>query len=309
MTAMSPPAPESAPGAPTEAALQAAARTLGTGGAGATRLLALLYDPEVDVEPVLACLTREPALAARVLKVANSPFYRQSGHVGTLQRAVQVLGLTAIRGIAAAGCLDRLAPPRAGSAFEPERFRLHSLAVGCAAQRLSQTARLGMDNEAFMAGLLHDIGILLLAKAAPAALAHFVPLGPPESVGAADAATPAPTWDPQAALSHEAAQLGADHEACATLLVQAWQLPGWLALALAGHHSHRASDADTGLQALPGLLAVADHAAHAAGLGLWPLCGLPPPGSVLQGLGLSQEQLDAVVALLPEAVAALSPGA
>ena len=285
-------APTPAQGSLTPAQLQAAARALGTGSGGATQLLALLYDPEVAIERVLASLKAEPALAARVLKVANSPFYRLSGSVGTLDRAVALLGLTAIRGIAAAGCLDKLTPSRSGGAFDPERFRLHSLAVGCAAQQLSRAAGAGVDGEAFMAGLLHDIGILLLVKAAPEAMARYVPAG---------------TTDAAEALAQEQAALGATHEACATVLAEAWQLPDWLRAAAATHHT--AGDHATttqGLQALPALLALANHLAHRAGMGLWPICGMAPPADAAPSLGLDEAQLDALALALPDAVAAMA---
>jgi HD-like signal output (HDOD) protein len=285
------PSPKPPTGALTSVQLQAAARALGTGSGGATQLLALLYDPEVAIDRVLSSLKAEPALAARVLKVANSPFYRLSGSVGTLDRAVALLGLTAIRGIAAAGCLDRLTPTRSGAAFDPERFRLHSLAVACAAQQLSRTAGAGVDGEAFMAGLLHDIGILLLVKAAPEAMAHYTPC--------------------DATLAQEQAALGATHEACATVLAQAWQLPDWLQAAVSTHHSAGHADADgrLGLDALPTLLALANHLAHRAGMGLWPICSIAPPAEAAPSLGLDDTQLDAMAQALPDAVAAMAPAA
>ena len=276
--------------------LMAAARALGAsgGGAGAARLLALLYDPEVASERVLACLSSEPALAARVLKVANSPYYRLSGSVGTVDRAVQMLGLTAIRGIAAAGCLDRMAPPAAGTAFDPAAFCRHSLAVGCAAQLLARAAGLAIEGEAFMAGLLHDIGMLLLVKADPAAMASF---------------EPAQSTTIASALAAEREHFGATHEECAGLLVQAWQLPEWLKDAVCQHHIVTAAPpGGAGLALLPGLLALADHCAHTAGFVLWPLCGLAPAATLGAALGLDEATLETVITELAEVVARLLPG-
>ena len=275
-------------------ALQAAAQSLGSGGAGASRLLALLYEPDVAVDRVLDALQAEPALAARVLKVANSPYYRLSGSVGTLDRAVGLLGLNAIRGIAAAGCLDRLTPGRVGRAFDPQRFRQHSLAVARAAQALARRAGLGCEGEAFMAGLLHDIGVLLLLKAAPVAMAAFEPLA------GTDAAT---------ALAHERATLGATHEDCAVVLGDAWHWPDWLRQCAAAHHESAlpAEGAATeGVAALPALLALADRLAEQSGLGFWPICPAPGSAGSAMPFGLTSEDLDAVAAELPAAVEALS---
>ena len=269
------------------AALLAAARDLGAsgGGAGAARLLALLYDPDAAADDVLSHLHQEPALAARVLKVANSPYYRISGRVGTVDRAVQMLGLTAIRGIAAAGCLDRMAAAGGGRAFNAATFSRHSLAVACAAQQLARVALPAQEGEAFMAGLLHDIGLLLMVKADAAAMARF---------------TPPDVSDAQTALDVERRHFGTTHEDCAALLVQAWQLPPWLHAAVSQHHGEPACSAAP----LAGLLRLADHCAHRAGFVLWPLCGLAPaPGAS----GSSAELVEAIVNDLPETMASLSP--
>jgi HD-like signal output (HDOD) protein len=272
--------------------LQAAAKALGTaGGAGASRLLALLYDPDVAIDRVQACLIGEPALAARVLKVANSPYYRLSGSVGTIERAVQLLGLSAIRGIAAAGCLDRLAPPRVGPAYDPEIFRSHSLAVAAAAQQLSRAAGAGVDSEAFMAGLLHDIGILMLVKLDTVAMGHWVP-----SVG----------LDAAAARAAEQAHFGCTHEAAAHSLVQAWSLPAWLACAVGHHHDGPATGPVAHLDALPALVRLADHAAARANFGMWPVCSVSPDGTLLAALGLTATDVDDVVAGLPAHMLALA---
>lgn len=263
-----------------------AAKALGAagGGAGSAQLLSLLYDPETDVDQVLRCLNSEPALAARVLKVANSPFYRQSGKVGTVERAVQVLGLSAIRGIAAAGCMDRMAMPNVGKALDPQRFRRHSTAAAAAAQALSQRCGAGVDAEAFMAGLLHDIGLVLLARLRPQSLA---------------AVAAQPAVDAALSLRDEAEQIGASHTACGEILAEVWGLPGWLAKALGAHHTARPTG-QRGLEALPQLLALADHAADQAGFGLWPLCALPPDPACATTLGLGETASREVADELPE---------
>lgn len=272
--------------------LKAAARALGAsgGGTGAARLLALLCDPAVETEAVRSSLRSEPALSARVLKVANSPFYRQAGQVGTVDRAVQLLGLSAIRGIAAAGCLDRATPPRAGQAFDPKRFRRHSLAVACAAQQLARAAGAGVDSEAFIAGLLHDIGVLLLTKAAPAAMASFAPSADESADGALEA---------------ERRHFGADHAASAGVLVEAWGLPVWLHDTLAAHHAPNGSEG-RGVAALPALLHLADVLAVRAGFPLWPATeAMPEPPATLPP-GLTVPDLEAIVEGLPDAVSAIA---
>jgi hypothetical protein len=283
--------------------LIAAARALGAsgGGAGAARVLSLLYDPNVEIAAVLDCLRAEPGLAARVLKVANAPYYRQAGNIGTVDRAVAMLGLNAIRGVAASGCLDRLTPPRSGTAFDPERFRLHSLAVACAAQELATVTGAGIAGEAYMAGLLHDIGWLLLVKADPAAMARYQPPSDADHAGV---------------LAAEQAHFGTTHEACALLLTQTWAMPEWLAMSIVGHHDEPAAAVPgapavaplRGLDALPGLLALADHAAQAAGFAMQTVGAVGPPPAA-DHLGCTEAQLQALIDALPDTLAARQAGA
>jgi len=82
------------------------------GGAG---LVALFYDDSVDMATVGLRLQAEPSLLAKVLKVANSPYYRSGGRVETFEDAIIVLGLSCVRGVAAVGCMDRFPVPIPGT--------------------------------------------------------------------------------------------------------------------------------------------------------------------------------------------------
>jgi hypothetical protein len=143
-----------------------------------------------------------------------------------------------------------------------------------------------------MAGLLHDIGILLLARANAAAMAGFEP----PAVTRADEAIRA-----------ERAHFGADHGDAAGALVESWALPPWLLAPLTAHHRpFDAAAAPAGLSCLPQLVALADHAAVRAGFALWPVCALPPDAAVLASLRLDEAALQAVIDGLPLAVQRLS---
>lgn len=271
----------------------AAARALGAtgGGPGTARLLAVLVDPLAELDEVLSSLHGEPALAVRVLKVANSPFYHRGGTVGTLERAVQVLGLDAIRGICAACCMDRLPMPRTPGGWDPQQFRLHSLATAVAAMHLARHRAPARQAEAFIAGLLHDIGLVLLAKLRPQELA---------------------------AVARQAAEAGADtvsqlerrligrsHDECAALLARAWSLPAWLADAVGHHHAPPTPLAADTEPTVAALVQAADAMAQHAGLGLEQSCGQAEarPGP---GVGASDELIDSLTADLPEHVQALA---
>jgi HD-like signal output (HDOD) protein len=151
-----------------------------------------------------------------------------------------------------------------------------------------------VDGEAFMAGLLHDIGVLLLVKADPMQMASFQP---PEGVSA------------EVARAAERQHLGLDHETAGVLLVRAWALPAWLTDAVSQHHQpESAPPVAAGTGCLPRLLAVADHLADSAGFGLWPRCGGDIAPAWLEGLQLTSEDCLAIAENLPQAVDALASG-
>jgi len=271
----------------------AAARALGAtgGGPGTARLLAVLVDPLAELDEVLSSLHGEPALAVRVLKVANSPFYHRGGTVGTLERAVQVLGLDAIRGICAACCMDRLPMPRTPGGWDPQQFRLHSLATAVAAMHLARHRAPARQAEAFIAGLLHDIGLVLLAKLRPQELAAVA-----RQAAEADADTVSQL---------ERRLIGRSHDECAALLARAWSLPAWLADAVGHHHAPAAPLAADTEPTVAALVQAADAMAQHAGLGLVQSCGQADarPGP---GVGASDELIDSLTADLPEQVQALA---
>jgi hypothetical protein len=240
----------------------------GHGGAGTSRLLRRLADASLSPAALAQHIGAEPAVAVRVLRVANSAYYGQVAQVATLARAGQVLGVQALRGVALAACFDSISA-RSRGLVHPDMvaFRRHSLATACAAQELARVLVPGLLEQAFMAGLLHDLGLLLLWQLRPATFK---------------------VADPGAGLGH------AD---CGRVLMQTWCLPAALTQAVAEHERHArwpAAAPQAGPCAptpptapaepsLGRLLALAEALAGAAGFGLSGDADgpLPAPGEPL----------------------------
>jgi len=132
----------------------------------AARLQAVVADDRADVRDVERVLAQDPALAAQVLRVANSPFYGGLSKISTIQGAAQRLGLRQIVNIATL-TVQRAAHNATDPMLQNLMKRLWEHSVGCAtgAKWLAEQANCKeLANEAFMAGLLHDVGSLLLLK-------------------------------------------------------------------------------------------------------------------------------------------------
>jgi HD-like signal output (HDOD) protein len=278
-----------------EGALRSSAQTLGRpdAGFGPATLMGVLYDPQVRVEGVISALESDSLLTARVIAAANAPCYQVTGQVGSLQRAVQMLGLPTIRGVAAAAALDRLLPASPNAAFDAERFRRHSLATACAAQMLSNAGGCGVDSEAFIAGLLHEVGWLLLAHHDPEAVARYEP--PKRADAASQRAA-------------ERAHFGLTLRECGVWLAEAWQLPVWLRDAIGQPGPTRPAPVPFGRTTLPALVALAHSVVEHAGLGLRAQAATPWNTELAASLRLESQALHSVAAALRGAMAKVRPG-
>ncbi len=121
-------------------------------------ILPRLGDDDFDADELIRTLGQDPVLAARVLRLANSPFYGLSRQVGSLREAVLVLGFGSLRGLMLSTGLI--------NAFADAPDMARSQAASGAARSLARS--LGQDGaQAFTAGLLHNLGALLLSRFAP----------------------------------------------------------------------------------------------------------------------------------------------
>lgn len=121
-------------------------------------ILPRLGDDEFDANELSGLVCQDPVLAARVLRLANSPFYGLPRQVGSLREAVLILGFSNLCGLVLSTGLINV--------FTDEATKARSLATAAAASSLARSFRLE-PGQAFTAGLLHNLGMLLLMHFAP----------------------------------------------------------------------------------------------------------------------------------------------
>ncbi len=262
----------------------------GTAQAG-RRLLAMLCNPAITAAEIAAAIDREPGMAARVLRVANSAFYGLTRKVSTIDRALMLLGLNAVRGIAAAACLDRAVPQgKDAPQIDVASLLRHSVAVAAAASELARLRRPELVSEAFIAGLLHDYGVLVQLRVDPPGLLAFE-------------RELRSTPDGRAS-ELEVQHVKVTHDHCASVIFEQWQLPASL-VASARHHHH--PDEAPGAHAeIAALVHIADHLGRAAELGFaYEPATEPVSRAAMAVLGITDEDLGLVGAGLPERVQAL----
>lgn len=133
------------------------------------RITKLLANPRTSAEEIGKAITADQALAAKVLKLVNSAFYGFPGRISTLSHAIVILGFSTIKNIVlTASIFDSFrGKGRATEGFNLEQFWFHSIACGAAAQSIARTFGNSEKEECFIAGLIHDIGKIILCHYLP----------------------------------------------------------------------------------------------------------------------------------------------
>src|SRR4051812_27317387 len=126
------------------------------------RIIATVEDPKSTASQLHKIVSHDPALVTRILKVVNSAFYGLPGQIGSIERAIVLLGLNGVKNIAVAASLGQMfRGARLCERFTPKDLWKHCIAVGVAARDLAKQMKLNSSDEAFLAGMIHDIGVLI----------------------------------------------------------------------------------------------------------------------------------------------------
>jgi putative nucleotidyltransferase with HDIG domain len=175
----------------------------------------------VNLQEIAELLAMDPVMAAKVLQMANSAFFRLARPTVNIDKAVSYLGVAVIRSLVTSPSVFSPWPDRGPSTLVNfEELQLHAHVAAAAAHALATPALMG--DEAQLAGLLHDIGYWLLAHECPERLANAVETAVAERIPLYEA---------------EARVLGASHAQIGAYLLGLWGLPQSIVEAVAHHHT------------------------------------------------------------------------
>ncbi|MBN2171669.1 MAG: GGDEF domain-containing protein [Candidatus Krumholzibacteriota bacterium] len=198
----------------------------------AVEILHRTRDADVPMSSLAAIIETDPALAAKVLKVVNSSFFGLSRRIGSIQQALTMLGLRTVRVmVLSLSFVDSLRDGGDGG-FDFEAYWRRSLGSAVAARLLARAVDRGLEDEAFVAGLLADLGMVAAWRSARD---DYRPVLAAWARGEGSLA------------AVEARYLGTDHAALGGALLAGWGLPASLCEAVTGHHAEGTADAAGGL--------------------------------------------------------------
>lgn len=235
-----------------------------------------LQDSDLDVDGLARRISQDQAIAARVLRVANSPFYGLQKQVGSIHDAIVVLGLSTVRSLVLAASMITCLPGGGAGVFSRDAFWRHGLGTAVAAESLARVLQRPPELM-FIAGLLHDIGRLAMVSLYPDTFATLQEQALRED-------------RPLGLL--EAGRFGFDHAEAGASLAALWNFPPSIVDAIGRHHTP--GEAAPG--SLAGIIHYADAIARALELDGQPDGQVPHlDQATIDALGVSWEQLNSVL--------------
>ena len=211
------------------------------------KIVQLVDNPRTNAATLARLISSDPALTARMLKMANSAYYGFPRRIGTINLAIVVLGFNTVRDLAvSASLVERVSLTHEGNDLLGD-FWEHSVSTAVASRMLQRSAHGSTVGEAFVAGLLHDIGRLVVARYLPEEYLRVqVQLDKDEQ----------PIWTIEQEL------LGMDHGGIGGALCKHWNLPEGICDAITWHHLPMAGPERDPLTCI---LHVAEYMAHRSG--------------------------------------------
>jgi len=175
---------------------------------------------QIDVQKIVDLVSHDKSLAAQVLHMANSPIYGQWQRVESIRSAVVTLGLARLREIVVSCCMLNVTP-KSKSRLDPTIFWEHSLAVALVSRRMAKKAGFPDPDKVYLAGLLHDIGVIANLLLAPDAFEYAMHVAMTRQIPV--------EWA-------ENEVMGVNHAISGDLLAEKWNLGDDLRASIRYHH-------------------------------------------------------------------------
>lgn len=240
------------------------------------RVVTALEDPDADFETVAAMIELDQSLTSQILRLANSAFYGVQGSISDVTQALVMLGAAVSRSLVLSSTVFDL------QRVPVEGFWEHSLGCAVASGAISKVTGIGAPEEVTAAGLMHDLGIVVLCRELPDALAHI-------STRALEEKRPF--------REVELEVLGLDHGELGGL-AERWNFPPCLAEPIMFHHTPEKAVAAADEVAI---VHVANSLVHGLGYGSAGDTSVPAiDDDAWKRLGLDAERLDRVLETFTE---------
>lgn len=263
-------------------------RSLGSYGPVIQEIEAAINDPQGNLATVGEAIEKDPDLTARLLRLGNSSYYGFPTRLATVSEAISLIGVQQVQDLIVASTIIDSFAGVAPKFVNMQSFWQHSLACGIGARVLALARRMPKPDKFFVAGLLHDVGRLVLLCQAPEAAHEVFALYERERML---------LWEAEKRV------LGFNHEQIGQALLNAWHYPVNLIQAVAFHHHPAACEA---FQTEAAVVHLSDYLVNAMRLGSSGEKHVPPLSrAAWERLSLSQDVLSSVIAAIDDQIEAV----
>jgi HD-like signal output (HDOD) protein len=260
----------------------------------ATAIMERTLDEKTSARQLAEMVEKDQALAAKVLKVANSPFYRRIKETSTIRAAVVLLGLNVLKSIVLSISVINMFNDKKKNAVDLFFFWQHSISCAVCARTIANKAFPGSAEDAFAAGLLHDLGKVVFDQAICIKGEYQEVLDIMDRGG-------------MDIIKAEQDVIGIDHAAMGRRLLEKWNLPMLLCQAVGEHHRiPEGSLKESESKRLCAIVHVADLITNHLGLGITKLSSGFIEPSLLKQLDLSSQDIQEMSLSLKENISAIS---
>ena len=216
----------------------------------ATKVMQMIEDPDSTAEAVANTISADPAVAARVLKIANSSFYGCQRQIQTLPHAIMILGFSTLKSLVVAASVKQVYHP---FGLTEKLLWEHSFGAGLASRVIARRTRLVNEEEAFLGGLFHDMGKLIMNFMDPDKFKEVMQLCYNDGLSFEDA---------------EKQIFPYTHEEVGALVIKKWNFPDHLMKVIMEHHRLEFEpEEDPYLVRLTAVVSLANLFCHRFGIG------------------------------------------
>jgi putative nucleotidyltransferase with HDIG domain len=189
----------------------------------AMEVVSIIENPKTDVHTLSNLISKDQVLASKILKIANSPFYGYSKTISTLDFAIVILGFDTLKDAVLSVALISHLNKNVSKDFDMNAFWNHSIATSIVARELARSLNYKAHmTEAFVGGLIHDIGLLVLNQYFRKEFEEVIAITRSENVTILEA---------------ERKILGSTHDEVGSWLAQRWNFPKGLIEIIKYHHN------------------------------------------------------------------------
>jgi putative nucleotidyltransferase with HDIG domain len=233
----------------------------------ASKVLTMIEDPDLSIREICRVLSDDPALAARVMAISRSAHYAQRNLPKNLQAAIQVVGLHSLRYLLIAAATQGLFT---GNGRISAKLWSHSLAVALSARILAKRVDFPDPDQAFLTGLLHDVGEMILCHGDAAGFEKLLEEVERQKISLVD---------------KEKETYAFDHAFIGLALFDSWNIDSEIGQAIFSHHQESGDYAGD----LATILRLADYLSFKAELGFYSVPPEPKPETA-EAFGCADEE-------------------